>query len=262
MPTKSLTSKMYNRGYQSRPLDKPVVSTYTIVEVPRRFLGNKAAMGRVKVCRIEKVEALLTPCVTTGRSGAPDPSSGLDLTYTGFDKGHVIALELGGVDDHFNIIPQCRFFQQSGPWRKAEREILKIIKKYPPYTCKMKVKLAYVRSLLDPKSLSVVVTNTVDDSILFQCALDNMPTDVDKRQQDKVIDKLSAHDDESDDDFDDESDSDSDTDEAMDTTVSAPASYAVASFSNSVSWMATPGPGQFEQQQMRVNSSTNAMDLS
>lgn len=250
MPSVRLVAKMYNRGYQNRPFDKPVLSTYTIVEVASRSLGDNFASGRVLVCRVDEVEALVTACVTTGRAGAPDPSSGLDLTYSGFDKGHVIALELGGVDDRFNIVPQCRFFQQSGPWRKAEREILKIIKKYPAYTCSMNVKLTYARSPIDPRSLSVVVVNTADGDVVFQTSLDNLPTDVDVRQQDKVIDKLSAYDDQDDGDMD-----------AEDTPpVFSPPSYATASFGVIVAQMPTPGPGQFHQQQMRVNDSNNDMD--
>ena len=239
MPSKSLMSNMYHHGYLDRPPGKPVLSTYTIVEVATRLLGDKSAVGRTKVCRIDEVEALLTPCVTTGRGGAPDPSSGLDLTYSGFDKGHVIALELGGVDDEYNIVPQCRFFQQSGPWRKAEREILKIIKDYPKFTCSMKVRLTYARSPIDPRSLEMVVTDTADGSVLFQTALDNLPTDVDIRQQDKVIDRLSSFDD--------------DDDEDMEEEVYSPPPYAAASFGVTVAQMPVPGPGQFQQQQLRAN---------
>ena len=251
MPSAKLFSKMYNRGYQSRPLDKPVVSTYAIVEVSLWHLGVRTGEGRrVNVDRIDQVEALLTACVTTGRGGAPSPSSGLDLTSSGFDKGHVIALELGGVDDKLNIVPQCRFFQQSGPWRKAERDILAIIKKHPPYTCLMRVNLTYAGSPIDPRSLTVHVSNTVDGAVLYQTTLENLPTDVDVRQQDKVLDKLDQFGDSSGDDSDESEDD-------MDEEAWSPPLYASASFGVAVAHMAKPAPGQFQQQQIAAG---NAMD--
>ncbi len=102
--------KMYNfntGGYQDRPHLKPIRSHYESVEIPRRFLGGQES-GRIAVNRVYKVEGLLKACVTKNRSGAPDPGTGLDLPYSGFDRGHLIALELGGVDHGLNIVPQVR----------------------------------------------------------------------------------------------------------------------------------------------------------
>lgn len=75
---------------------------------------------------------------TTGRKSAPEPASlfrigmtksipkkftKLNQRNTGrtdMDKGHIIALELGGPDVPHNICPQFSQFQRNGEWRQME----------------------------------------------------------------------------------------------------------------------------------------------
>lgn len=190
MPTKYLVDRMYNGGYQARPPFKPVVVTYESVNVSAFSLGWAGPPRRVDVDQIQKVEALVTCCSTSGRASAPGPSTGVDLVYSGFDKGHVIALELGGVDDPYNIIPQCRFLQQSGPWRKVEREIFNLIKTSPAFTFQMTVNLVYRRDPLDPFAMQASLIDTRSGTQVYTKEIANLPTNVDVRQQDKVLAKL------------------------------------------------------------------------
>ncbi|MGH8716372.1 MAG: DNA/RNA non-specific endonuclease, partial [Burkholderiales bacterium] len=67
-----------------------------------------ALIGRIKVC------------VTSGRGAAPPPYSGFVTDYTPFDRGHIMALELGGPDISQNIVPQYAQWQETGTWRKME----------------------------------------------------------------------------------------------------------------------------------------------
>lgn len=89
-----------------------------------------------------KVVGIVDPTTTTGRGGAPDPLSGYQV-YSGqgkqpkasiaserntgamdVERGHVMALELGGPDIAENIVPQWAKFQGSGEWRKMEVSVL------------------------------------------------------------------------------------------------------------------------------------------
>jgi hypothetical protein len=88
------------------------------------------------------VVGLVDPSATTGRGGAPDPLSGYQV-YSGqgrrptasiasernsgahdVERGHVMALELGGPDIAENIVPQWAKFQGSGEWRRMEVAVL------------------------------------------------------------------------------------------------------------------------------------------
>lgn len=88
------------------------------------------------------VSGIVEPTSTTGRGGAPDPLSGYQV-YSGggkrpkasiasernsgamdVERGHVMALELGGPDIAENIVPQWAKFQGSGDWRKMEVAVL------------------------------------------------------------------------------------------------------------------------------------------
>ena len=89
-----------------------------------------------------KVVGIVDPTTTTGRGGAPDPLSGYQI-YSGegsqpklsiqserntgatdAERGHIMALELGGPDIPENIVPQWAKFQGSGDWRKMEVSVL------------------------------------------------------------------------------------------------------------------------------------------
>lgn len=186
--------KMYNHsmgGYQDRPNGKPIRSHYDSVEIARRFLGNQES-GRVAVNRVYKVEGLLKACVTKNRSGAPGPSTGLDLTHTGFDRGHLIALELGGVDHGLNIVPQVRLWQQSGEWRDVEREILAIIKTAAEWTFLMTVELAYSSATrIDPIKFKISVINVSTGDLAYaQDNLMNLPGGKDQKRSDKDLNKI------------------------------------------------------------------------
>lgn len=62
-------------------------------------------------------------CSTQGRPSPPEPSSGFVTDYTPFARGHVMALELGGPDVDFNIVPQWGQWQGGGAWRRMEEDI-------------------------------------------------------------------------------------------------------------------------------------------
>lgn len=93
-----------------------------------------------KIERPVKVSGLVYPIPTKGRSSAPEPASGIQIGakkhdgvpphrntgITDADKGHIMALELGGPDTPDNIVPQWSQWQRNGKWRQAERDTLKL----------------------------------------------------------------------------------------------------------------------------------------
>ncbi|MFD1991184.1 hypothetical protein ACFSGI_14510 [Paenibacillus nicotianae] len=95
-----------------------------------------SVLGEVE--RPVSVIGYVEPTSTTGRVTAPEPSSGLQVgikwkevgerNNTGIvdaQKGHIMALELGGPDVPRNIVPQWANWQGNGVWREAEKEALK-----------------------------------------------------------------------------------------------------------------------------------------
>lgn len=93
-----------------------------------------------QIARTTRVAGIIVPGNTTGRPAAPEPSSGFRVSMsrppataiavshynTGrpdLDKGHLMALELGGPDIPENIVPQWSHWQRNGSWRKLETSI-------------------------------------------------------------------------------------------------------------------------------------------
>jgi len=60
---------------------------------------------------------------TGDRDGPPACGNGFKTDATAFAKGHIIALQLGGSDDPYNVVPQFEWWQGNGPWRKMETEL-------------------------------------------------------------------------------------------------------------------------------------------
>lgn len=94
-----------------------------------------------RLARITSVAGIVVPGSTSGRKGAPEPSSGFRVSQsrppeaslavsgrnTGrpdLDKGHLMALELGGPDIPENIVPQWSNWQRNGRWRQMEKAVL------------------------------------------------------------------------------------------------------------------------------------------
>ncbi len=93
--------------------------------------------------RPTKVQGFVEITTTTGRPAAPEPISGVRVSQspeanpefnarnTGFpdvQKGHIMALELGGPDVPENIVPQWGQWQSNGRWRQMERQVLEFAK--------------------------------------------------------------------------------------------------------------------------------------
>lgn len=120
----------------------PVTITLETVEL---WVNDKKA----EYVRPVEIVGLVEPTVTTGRGGAPDPLSGTQI-YMGnqgqlkgsipsernmgmpdAERGHIMALELGGPDIPENIVPQWAKFQGSGEWRQMEVSVLKRAQQLP-----------------------------------------------------------------------------------------------------------------------------------
>ena len=86
-----------------------------------KISDNDPASTVLNLKNPRKVEGIVVPVFTTGRPGAPKPISGAPTgAALSLDKGHLMALELGGPDVSSNIIPQENLWQQSGGWRQLE----------------------------------------------------------------------------------------------------------------------------------------------
>ena len=92
------------------------------------------------IYRPTNMQGMVEPRATTDRPSAPEPPSwkvGVKLKevgtkpskHTGMvdaQKGHIMALELGGPDLPWNIVPQWANWQANGEWRRAERKVLEL----------------------------------------------------------------------------------------------------------------------------------------
>lgn len=110
----------------------------------------------VTIRRPQQVTGTISPISTKGRPAAPNPwvvvklfeayraartnaeqASGKRYPHlsaddiwrdlmggAGYDRGHIMGLELGGDDISENIVPQWSLNQQSGPWREQEKAVL------------------------------------------------------------------------------------------------------------------------------------------
>lgn len=142
-PTRiQLTNERFSKvGVRSKQAG-PVSITMEIVQIYE--LGKP-----VKRERPIRVAGLVEPTVTKGRGGAPDPISGKQIYFGAkegpkssikaprnngmpdAERGHIMALELGGPDIPANIVPQWAKFQGADTWRKMEVAVLKKAKELP-----------------------------------------------------------------------------------------------------------------------------------
>jgi len=65
---------------------------------------------------------------TRGRSSPPACGNGYNTAELAFAKGHIIGLEIGGVDDGYNVVPQFEHWQgkPNGEWRQMEIELSQV----------------------------------------------------------------------------------------------------------------------------------------
>lgn len=114
-----------------------------------------------------RVSGMVEPVSTKGRPGAPEPMTGFRPYEDGkngrqrrfmFDRGHVMALELGGPDVTPNIVPQGSKFNQHGRWRQMEREVLRLHNTEGP--AHFEVRAIYGKGAKAPHSFDVAVTTS------------------------------------------------------------------------------------------------------
>ncbi len=88
---------------------------------------NQPGMMPISAANPRAVHGIIVPVSTKGRPSAPSPLSGFGTGKAmGTDKGHMMALELGGPDISENISPQSSRWQQSGGWRAIETNALHV----------------------------------------------------------------------------------------------------------------------------------------
>jgi len=75
--------------------------------------------------RTEAALCLVQHRKTSNRKGPPDCCNGFETAYLPFAKGHIIALELGGSDHKYNVVPQFEDWQgkPNGEWRQMELDL-------------------------------------------------------------------------------------------------------------------------------------------
>ncbi|MFI2026519.1 eCIS core domain-containing protein [Streptomyces buecherae] len=96
--------------------------------------------------RPERVEVIVSAPI--GRSATPPPMSflspvnGLDPDI-GWQRGHVAALEVGGENASYNIVPMKPGFNHGGPWRAIERAVRQAADAHTRGTVRLRVELEY-----------------------------------------------------------------------------------------------------------------------
>jgi hypothetical protein len=88
----------------------------------------------------------------------------VDPDLGNFDRGHLIALSLGGPNQSCNIVPMYQWFNQRGPWRHLERRLKKWSKKN---TLQITIEVAYSGSgdPRIPSGFRVTVTNSGQNQV-------------------------------------------------------------------------------------------------
>ncbi|MDX3452707.1 DUF4157 domain-containing protein [Streptomyces sp. ME02-8801-2C] len=123
-------------------LENAVVTNYTPTKAGARHAQN------LTVRRPRTVTGPVTPTATKGRKQAPNPIAvkALHAAYksqmgargapnetqvwadlfggAGYDRGHVMGLEVGGSDVTENIVPQWSLNQGTGMWRRIEKAMV------------------------------------------------------------------------------------------------------------------------------------------
>ena len=104
---------------------------------PVQIVLQNAPAGADVGSRPLVVEGLVAvPNTVLRGSSNPGPSSGATWgqnigavpgeSSVSFDRGHVMALQLGGPDDAYNVVPQLNYWQQNGAWATMETSIVNV----------------------------------------------------------------------------------------------------------------------------------------
>lgn len=129
-------TKTFNQNFAdlSRQFQEKNISPVEIDIEQLRLLTGKHA--KILMERPVAVRGIVLPTHTKGRKPAPNPiafqslskyiksvnhQKQFQLISPCSDRGHVFALQLGGNNSNYNIIPQWNSFQRHGDWRRLER---------------------------------------------------------------------------------------------------------------------------------------------
>ncbi|GAB3138888.1 hypothetical protein GCM10027290_07070 [Micromonospora sonneratiae] len=142
--------------------------------------------------RPQKVSGTISPTVTKGRGGAPNPWAVVKLFEAykaartaatappgtkyphlseddvwrdllggaGHDRGHIMGLEVGGDDISENIVPQWSLNQQSGNWREQEKAAVANKTGNIEYTVNYKANSGSWRKVMIPTGIDVSLNTT------------------------------------------------------------------------------------------------------
>ena len=137
-------SKLFDVNLHNEPRiwNNKTVSSVEI-EVETLLLQHPSAgsaKGDIIMERPTKICGVIIPYVTKARKVTPNPVAFDSLAHyissvrshnrfrfisPHSDRGHIFALELGGPNCKYNIIPQWSGFQEHGDWRRLERTLKK-----------------------------------------------------------------------------------------------------------------------------------------
>ncbi|MFH9473105.1 hypothetical protein ACH4L7_04565 [Streptomyces anulatus] len=75
----------------------------------------------------------------------------------GYDRGHIMGLEVGGTDETENIVPQWSLNQQSGEWREIEKDLVSLGSGNVTFTPHYPSDRGNYRAVMIPTSIDVQV---------------------------------------------------------------------------------------------------------
>ncbi|MDC0707662.1 DNA/RNA non-specific endonuclease [Stigmatella sp. ncwal1] len=123
MPPRVVT---FNRRISRGAPQLRTIKGFTLPDV--QITLEDPPVGRGWGARPLRAEAVLMPTVPSPRPATPDPiAQWLPQGVPDVDKGHLIALELGGPNVAENVAPQWGFWQENGRWRKMERRLKSLL---------------------------------------------------------------------------------------------------------------------------------------
>ncbi|MFJ6612750.1 DUF4157 domain-containing protein [Streptomyces sp. NPDC091289] len=170
-------------------------STTTETAEVNRYQPSKPGAPSLRDLRVKRpltVRGAIQPTGTSGRGSAPEPLSvtSLQSAYkdalkqhhatagtrvpkgttpnnatvwkdlfggAGYDRGHIMGLEVGGSDVADNIVPQWSLNQQSGEWREIEKNLVALGSGQVTFTPHYPADYGNYRAVMIPTSVDVQI---------------------------------------------------------------------------------------------------------
>ncbi|MFI0937665.1 DUF4157 domain-containing protein [Streptomyces sp. NPDC021020] len=140
------------------------------IERPKRVTGKIAPVkttGRKQAPEPIAVTSLVTAYrQKSGGSGGPDKKAIWKDLFggAGYDRGHVMGLEVGGTDVDKNIVPQWSLNQGTGMWRQMEKKMVGLKRGDLRFDVEYGTSSGNHRRVMVPEKIKITLNNALYDT--------------------------------------------------------------------------------------------------